>query len=149
MSVRARVGYDEVCVFPRGFDVRVSTRDGQVIVRVELHDSARAETMPLEPHEARVIAGLLRRATEGFDETAPTVREAARRRMPLDGSDAQALEGALAMTESERDVAIAERDRLRRELEALRDRVAEWAERDPGLDDIVVALNLIVDGVPT
>ena len=51
--------------------------------------------------------------------------------------------------EHERDAAIAERDQLRREVEALRDRVVEWAERDPGLDDIVVALNLIVDGVPT
>lgn len=32
-----------------------------------------------------------------------TVREACRRRMPLDGANAQALEGALAMTERERD----------------------------------------------
>lgn len=36
---------------------------------------------------------------------AMTVREAARRRMPLDGADAQALEGALALTERERDQA--------------------------------------------
>jgi hypothetical protein len=34
-----------------------------------------------------------------------TVREACRRRMPLDGADAQALEGALAMTERDRDEA--------------------------------------------
>ena len=32
-----------------------------------------------------------------------TVREAARRRIPLAGADAQALEGALALTERERD----------------------------------------------
>ena len=42
------------------------------------------------------------------DEIFPTieslsVREAARRRFPLDGANAQALEGALAMTERERD----------------------------------------------
>lgn len=34
-----------------------------------------------------------------------TVREACRRRMPLDGSDAQCLEHALEMTERERDEA--------------------------------------------
>lgn len=34
-----------------------------------------------------------------------TVREACRRRMPLDGADAQALEHALSMTEDERDEA--------------------------------------------
>lgn len=34
-----------------------------------------------------------------------TVREACRRRMTLDGANAQALEGALAMTERERDEA--------------------------------------------
>lgn len=39
-----------------------------------------------------------------------TAREAARSRTPLDGADAQALEGALTMTEQERDAAIAERD---------------------------------------
>jgi hypothetical protein len=64
------MGYDETCVFLRGFDLRVVTRDGQVIVRVELHGSARAETMPLEPHEARTIAGLLRGATECDTPTA-------------------------------------------------------------------------------
>jgi hypothetical protein len=35
----------------------------------------------------------------------PSAREAARRRMPLDGTDAQALEGAIAITERERDEA--------------------------------------------
>ena len=42
-----------------------------------------------------------------------TVREAARRRIPLDGANAQALEGALSMTERERDEARAEVERLR------------------------------------
>lgn len=32
-----------------------------------------------------------------------TIREACRRRMPLDGADAQALEHALTITERERD----------------------------------------------
>jgi hypothetical protein len=35
--------------------------------------------------------------------TKPTVREACRQRLPLDGTDAQALEHALTMTEQERD----------------------------------------------
>ena len=118
MTVRVRKAYDEELVFSRGFSVCALERDGQVIVRVELHDSARTETMPLEPHEARVIGGLLRGATEVPGISA---REAARRRMPLDGSDAQALEGALTMTEAERDAAIAHAEELRRELEALRD----------------------------
>lgn len=54
-----------------------------------------------------------------------TVREACRRRMTLDGANAQALEGALAMTERERDEA-------RRMLEAICDEFertiahAEW-----------------------
>lgn len=41
-----------------------------------------------------------------------TVREACRRRMPLDGADAQALEHALTITEGERDDAISKRDGL-------------------------------------
>jgi len=44
-----------------------------------------------------------------------TIREAARGRKPLDGTDAQALEGALAMTERERDGAIAAKDAAYRE----------------------------------
>ena len=79
--MRARVGYDETCVFPRGFDLRVTERDGQVIVRVELHDSGRAETMPLEPHEARVVAGLLRGATECDTPTANSERDRLRREL--------------------------------------------------------------------
>ena len=57
-----------------------------------------------------------------------TVREACRRGIPLGGADAQALEGALAMTERERDTArsdlahvTAERDALRAEVEAMRE----------------------------
>lgn len=42
-----------------------------------------------------------------------TVREACRRRMKLDGADAQALEHALTITERERDAALAEVERLR------------------------------------
>jgi hypothetical protein len=42
-----------------------------------------------------------------------TVRKACRRRMPLDGTDAQALEHALTITERERDEALAEVERLR------------------------------------
>jgi len=41
-----------------------------------------------------------------------TVREACRRRMPLDGTDAQALEHAITITERERDEARAEVERL-------------------------------------
>ena len=48
-----------------------------------------------------------------------TVRSAARMRQPLDGADAQALEGALTLAERDRDEARAEVERLR---EALR----EW-----------------------
>lgn len=49
-----------------------------------------------------------------------TVRSAARWRQPLDGADAQALEGALTMTEIERNEARAEVERLRAENEMLR-----------------------------
>lgn len=47
------------------------------------------------------------------------VREAARRRRWLDGADAQALEGALAMTERERDVVRAEVERLQEQVDWL------------------------------
>lgn len=83
-----------------------------------------------------------------------SAREAARRRMPLDGSDAQALEGALAMTESERDVAIAERDRLRRELEALREQLAQGRESNARVALAICArdchgrINAILRGEP-
>ena len=56
-----------------------------------------------------------------------TVREACRRRMPLDGVDAQALEGALALTERERDEARAEVERLKESNRLLRhDADKEW-----------------------
>lgn len=63
-----------------------------------------------------------------------SVREACRRRMPIDGSDAQALEGALSMTERERDEASAEVERLRAEVASLRhrptrDELADYARR--------------------
>lgn len=50
-------------------------------------------------------------------DQALTVREACRRRMPLDGVDAQALEGALALTERERDKARAALSALCAEFE--------------------------------
>ena len=45
-----------------------------------------------------------------------TVREACKRRIPLDGADAEALEHAVTMTEKERDKAITERDAARHQL---------------------------------
>ena len=49
-----------------------------------------------------------------------TVREAARRRTPLDGADAQALEGALSSTECERDAAREAVSMLRSQLQIAR-----------------------------
>lgn len=56
-----------------------------------------------------------------------TARQAARARSPLDGADAQALEGALTMTERELAAAeernrelVRERDELARRLDAMR-----------------------------
>jgi len=60
-----------------------------------------------------------------------TVREACRRRMPLGGADAQALEHALAITERERDEAIAafkDASRLRSEIQQARMKAED--ERD-------------------
>lgn len=58
---------------------------------------------------------------------AKRARQAARDREPLDGADAQALEGALAMTERELAAAeernrelVRERDDLARRLDAMR-----------------------------
>lgn len=72
-----------------------------------------------------------------------TAREAARMRQPLDGADAQALEGALSLTERERDKAEArvreleaERDEARLTLSEIHrtgiaaDKERAWAERD-------------------
>jgi hypothetical protein len=57
------------------------------------------------------------------------VREAARRRMAIDGADAQALEGALAMTERERDAARRESESAKG-LQAEAERVARvWQVR--------------------
>jgi len=49
------------------------------------------------------------------------VREAARRRVPLEGADVQALENAITVTERER-------DKLQSELETLRREKAKWQE---------------------
>lgn len=66
------------------------------------------------------------------DAGALTVREACKRRIPLDGSDAQALEHALTITERERDEARLERDRLifgiRDSEQLANDRLAELKE---------------------
>jgi hypothetical protein len=53
-----------------------------------------------------------------------TVREACRRRMPIDGADAQALEHALTITERERDEARAEAGRLTQRIAALENALA-------------------------
>ena len=56
-------------------------------------------------------------------EKAPLLlRDAARRRMPLGGPDAQALEGALQLTERDRDAARSEVARLRGLLELVETR---------------------------
>jgi hypothetical protein len=114
---------NETCVFPRGFDLRIAERDGQVIVCVDLHGSARSETMPLEPHEARTIAGLLRNATEHDGTDWQARAEYAEGEL----SAALGLPPGIGPAEGEAkrlfDAAIAERDRLRRELEALRSTV--------------------------
>lgn len=57
-------------------------------------------------------------------ETLPA-REAARRRQPLDGADAQALEGALASTERERDEARAQVEALKGERYRLQSALGE------------------------
>lgn len=72
------------------------------------------------------------------DETKPTIREACRRRMPLGGPDAQALEGALQQVERELDAARTEAATLRAALEAIRLRVSELRRKDgsPAARDI-------------
>jgi hypothetical protein len=59
-----------------------------------------------------------------------TVRDACRHRHPLDGTDAQALENALTITERERDAAQMQNENLLVDLEGLR---AEAAERNDAL----------------
>lgn len=78
---------------------------------------ARAEVTAIEEAERR-----------DADRSTPplelTVREAARQRVPLDGADAQALEGAMALTERERDEA-------REEAHELTQLLARKAKIDP------------------
>lgn len=52
-----------------------------------------------------------------------TVRSAARMRQPLDGADAQALEGALCSTERERNEARAEVERQERHIKELQGKI--------------------------
>lgn len=127
---RARWAYDEEIVFPRGFTVAVAEHLGDLVLRVELHDSARVERMPLTPHEARQIASLLRNGTE------------------LDHIPHRSCDDALEAARKERDAAIAERDRLRRELESLRNEMRGWTA---GIDEdlhaeLVARLDAILRG---
>ena len=57
--------------------------------------------------------------TESANAKRLTVRDAARNRQPLGGADAQALEGALAQADRERDSLRAERDKARAEVERI------------------------------
>lgn len=57
--------------------------------------------------------------TESANAKRLTIREAARNRQPLGGADAQALEGALAQADRERDSLRAERDKARAEVERI------------------------------
>lgn len=57
-----------------------------------------------------------------------TVRQSARDREPLDGADAQALEGALAMTERELAMAEERNRELTRERDELARRIAAQSE---------------------
>lgn len=67
-----------------------------------------------------------------------TVRSAARKRMPIDGADAQALEHAITITENERDILLARVT----ELEASVDRESQMVDR---LNDNLIDLNLYID----
>lgn len=68
-----------------------------------------------------------------------TIREACRRRMPLDGTDAECLEYALAQAERDRDTAIARaeaaEDREERLREALREQERLWRSLPSGVDE--------------
>ena len=59
-----------------------------------------------------------------------TVRSAARMRQPLDGADAYALEGALVLTEKERDEAQAKVESLREAIRTIRARCVELDDSD-------------------
>jgi hypothetical protein len=87
---------------------------------VTLHFQARAILVALDagvvPDETEVRV-VLRQIEARLKAPAPglaalTVREACRRRHPLDGADAEALEHALTITERERDEARTEVQRL-------------------------------------
>lgn len=97
--------------------------------------------------KAQVFRAAIEKAVKEFTQpggdTKPiSAREAARRRMPLDGADAQALEGALTLTERERDAYkkakeendarfMRERDEARAEVERLR---RDWAATQNALN---------------
>lgn len=67
------------------------------------------------------------------------VRQAARQRQPLSGPDAQALDGAITLTERGRDEALRERDTLRAEVERLRERLRrEWDGQGAAVRPIAV-----------
>jgi len=72
---------------------------------------------PGEPVPVRVLQNAIRFLADSCASLEVAVREACRRRTPLDGADAQALEHALTITERERDAARQERDALRVELD--------------------------------
>lgn len=124
------------------------------VVRIDV--SASGSYAVVDVGEAQPIAVYVS-ALELVGSEPTTARGAARARRPLDGADAQALEGALTMTEQERDDAIAERDRLRRELEALRAHVDERARQheqmfrydaESALHDVSARLDAILRGEP-
>lgn len=81
-------------------------------------DAPRAEAEPA-PAERTVEAGGEPAPTERANAKRLTIREAARNRQPLGGADAQALEGALAQADRERDSLRAERDKARAEVERI------------------------------
>jgi hypothetical protein len=88
-------------------------RDSVALLVAE-YEAVGQKTRLIEPERqllARIDAALAETMIQSKAMIA--VREACRRRMPLDGADAQALEGALALTERERDAAQDELARIR------------------------------------